>query len=160
MAIFRCRIFVRYLVVSLFICLGFYFWYVYLSTVLKDENLARVKYKTTESDDENEVVDVSNEKLNVGKPYLTNKVNHNVHIFYYAWYGNRVHDGKFYHWNHPILPSWKEKNNSIPLASYEPPEFVGASFYPELGAYSSKDPFVIQNHMQQLKMAGVGEWCF
>lgn len=26
--------------------------------------------------------------------------NYNIHIFYYAWYGNPEHDGRYVHWNH------------------------------------------------------------
>lgn len=30
-------------------------------------------------------------------------VNYDVHIFYYPWYGNPEHDGKYFHWNHPYI---------------------------------------------------------
>ena len=26
--------------------------------------------------------------------------NYDVHVFYYAWYGNPAHDRRWYHWNH------------------------------------------------------------
>lgn len=47
--------------------------------------------------------------------------NYNIHIFYYAWYGNPEHDGKYVHWNHRFLPHWnpdiakRYRNVLIPL---------------------------------------------
>ena len=32
--------------------------------------------------------------------------NYNVHAFYYPWYGNPEHDGRYLHWNHRRLPHW------------------------------------------------------
>ena len=80
-----------------------------------------------------------------------------LHAFYYAWYGNLETDGRYMHWNHHYMPHWK---NSItqqhPQGRHNPPDDIGASFYPELGCYSSNDVAVISAHMQQLQEAGVG----
>lgn len=76
-----------------------------------------------------------------------------VHAFYYAWYGNPDIDGAYSHWNHEVL------------VSEETPRFfsggddIGANFYPQLGCYSSNDPAVIEEHMRQVKRAGVGVLC-
>lgn len=84
--------------------------------------------------------------------------NYNLHVFYYTWYGNPRYDGKFIHWNHPLLPHWNPK--IVPeyeTGTHTPPDDIGASFYPALGPYSSRDPSVIEAHMQQLRTAAIGE---
>ncbi|NXS89929.1 MANEA mannosidase, partial [Erpornis zantholeuca] len=83
--------------------------------------------------------------------------NYNFHIFYYTWYGNPQFDGKYIHWNHPLLPHWDPKiANNYPKGRHNPPEDIGANFYPELGSYSSKDPTVIEAHMKQMRSASTG----
>lgn len=80
-----------------------------------------------------------------------------IHAFYYMWYGNPAMDGKYYHWNHHYLPHWKPAiAKRYPRGGHIPPDDIGASFYPELGCYSSRDPEVIETHMYQLRKAGVG----
>jgi len=81
-------------------------------------------------------------------------------------------------------PSWRSPPAHLPRRAYtpivhlhpprtaalftlprprSPPEDIGAAFYPRLGAYSSLDSDVIDNHMLQLAQAGVGiaavSWC-
>ncbi|XP_049319289.1 glycoprotein endo-alpha-1,2-mannosidase [Astyanax mexicanus] len=83
--------------------------------------------------------------------------NYNMHVFYYIWYGNPQFDGKFIHWDHPLLPHWDAKVAAgYPKGRHEPPDDIGANFYPALGAYSSRDPSVIEAHMQQLRTAAIG----
>lgn len=83
--------------------------------------------------------------------------NYNMHIFYYIWYGNPEFDGKYIHWDHPLLPHWDAKVAAgYPKGRHEPPDDIGANFYPALGAYSSRDPSVIEAHMQQLRTAAIG----
>jgi glycoprotein endo-alpha-1,2-mannosidase len=83
--------------------------------------------------------------------------NYNVHIFYYAWYGNVAMDGHWKHWNHEYLPNWKKEDRKIyPTGMHEPPGDISSNFYPLLGCYSSMDPTVIDNHMKQLSNAKVG----
>lgn len=77
-----------------------------------------------------------------------------IHVFYYMWYGNPQHNGRYYHWNHRYLPDWRGPQK--PLGRHTPPDDIGASFYPELGCYSSSDPAVIEAHMHQLRRAGIG----
>ena len=85
------------------------------------------------------------------------KPNRCLHTFYYAWYGNLETDGRYMHWNHRYLPHWKESvTKKYPQGRHAPPGDIGASFYPQLGCYSSKDPVVIATHMTQLRSAGVG----
>ena len=80
-----------------------------------------------------------------------------LHTFYYAWYGNIETDGQYMHWNHRYLPHWKESiTRKYPQGRHVPPDDIGTSYYPELGCYSSKDPYVIATHMTQLQLAGVG----
>lgn len=84
--------------------------------------------------------------------------NYNVHVFYYTWYGNPHFDRKYIHWNHPLLPHWNPK--IVPeyaTGTHTPPDDIGASFYPALGPYSSRDPSVIEAHIQQLRTAAIGE---
>lgn len=83
--------------------------------------------------------------------------NYYLHAFYYIWYGNPKFDGKFIHWNHPQLPHWDFKvANGYPQGRHVPPEDIGSNFYPYLGPYSSRDPTVIEDHMQQLRTAAIG----
>lgn len=78
-----------------------------------------------------------------------------VQIFYYGWYGNPATDGKYYHWNHDILPHWSDPkwNN---LGNHNGGDDVGANFYPALGNYSSNDKAIIEQHMKMIKESGVG----
>ena len=64
-----------------------------------------------------------------------------VAAFYYPWYGNPENDGKWIHWT---------QNNHLP------PSDISSDYYPALGAYSSNDPAVVEQHMQWLRQAGVG----
>ena len=55
------------------------------------------------------------------------------------------------------MPHWKDSvTRQYPQGRHVPPDDSGASFYPELGCYSSKDPVVISRHMLQLRSAGIG----
>nr|XP_057946060.1 glycoprotein endo-alpha-1,2-mannosidase isoform X2 [Doryrhamphus excisus] len=83
--------------------------------------------------------------------------NYYLHAFYYIWYGNPSFDGKYVHWNHPHLPHWDAKvAERYPQGRHSPPDDLGANFYPALGAYSSRDPAIIEAHMQQLRTAAIG----
>ncbi|KAL7862476.1 hypothetical protein SRHO_G00139170 [Serrasalmus rhombeus] len=83
--------------------------------------------------------------------------NYNIHAFYYTWYGNPQFDGRYIHWNHPLLPHWDPKvAEGYPKGRHQPPDDIGANFYPALGAYSSRDPSVVEAHMQQLRTAAIG----
>ncbi|XP_053566529.1 glycoprotein endo-alpha-1,2-mannosidase [Bombina bombina] len=83
--------------------------------------------------------------------------NFNIHVFYYTWYGSPQFNDKYIHWNHPLLKHWDTKvANSFPTGRHNPPDDVGADFYPELGPYSSRDPSVIEAHMKQIRSASIG----
>ncbi|CAM4654919.1 unnamed protein product [Lepidochelys olivacea] len=87
----------------------------------------------------------------------TPPVDYDLHIFYYMWYGNTHFEGKYLHWDHVMVPHWDPKiSASYPKGRHSPPEDIGSSFYPELGPYSSRDPEVLQEHMNQLRAAAVG----
>lgn len=82
---------------------------------------------------------------------------YDVHAFYYIWYGNPAHDGKYLHWNHPYLPHWDSNvAKKWPKGRHQPPNDIGSNYYPELGLYSSADESVITEHMRQLRTAGIG----
>lgn len=66
-----------------------------------------------------------------------------VVAFYYGWFGNPTHDGKWIHWNDPRL-------------GIRPPRDISSDYYPRLGAYSSRDPVVLRQHMRWLRQARVG----
>jgi glycoprotein endo-alpha-1,2-mannosidase len=83
--------------------------------------------------------------------------NYNIHIFYYAWYGNVAVDGHWRHWNHEYLPNWKKEDKKIyPTGTHEPPGDISSNFYPLLGCYSSSDATIIDSHMKMLRDAKVG----
>lgn len=73
-----------------------------------------------------------------------------VHAFYYNWYGNPDIDGYWRHWNHQVI--LREGMG----ARHQPPDDIGASFYPALGLYSSSSPQTAAVHMAQLRLAGAG----
>ncbi|KAJ8291214.1 hypothetical protein GJAV_G00022700 [Gymnothorax javanicus] len=83
--------------------------------------------------------------------------NYRLHVFYYSWYGNPQFDGKYIHWDHPVLQHWDPKVAArYPKGKHSPPDDIGANFYPALGVYSSRDPSVIEAHMQQIRTAAIG----
>ena len=83
---------------------------------------------------------------------------YDVHVFYYPWYGNPDVDGVYLHWNHEYLPHWdKEEAKKWPSGRHVPPDDIGSNFYPSLGPYSSRDPVVIDDHMKQIRTAGIGK---
>lgn len=103
----------------------------------------------------------SNKITNTSPPIFDvthlNPPNYCVHTFYYLWYRNENRDGHYSHWNHQYLPHWKnEITAKYPQGRHSPPDDIGASFYPELGCYSSTDPRTMEAHMFQLRKAGVG----
>lgn len=84
--------------------------------------------------------------------------NYYLHAFYYVWYGNPKFDGKYIHWDHPQMPHWDAKvAQDYPQGRHKPPDDIGANYYPSLGPYSSRDPYVLDAHMQQLRTAAIGK---
>lgn len=82
-------------------------------------------------------------------------VNYKAHTFYYNWYGNPEIDGKYYHWNHNIIPhssdtTWNNASNFSGKGD------IGANYYPELGTYSSNDLELIKKHMHMIQQSGIG----
>jgi glycoprotein endo-alpha-1,2-mannosidase len=67
----------------------------------------------------------------------------NVVAFYYGWFGNPKVDGEWMHWNDPRL-------------GIRPPGDISSDYYPQLGAYSTRDPAVLRQHMRWLRLARVG----
>lgn len=104
-----------------------------------------------------EHVVASNAKPAGSNPSLDRGVSYDVHIFYYTWYGNPQTDERYLHWDHILVPHWDPKiAASYPRGRHVPPEDIGSSFYPELGPYSSRDPEVLESHMEQISTAGAG----
>lgn len=66
-----------------------------------------------------------------------------VIAFYYGWYGNPKVDGEWIHWNDQRL-------------GIAPPRDISSDYYPKLGAYSSRDPAVLKQHMAWLRQARIG----
>lgn len=83
------------------------------------------------------------------------QLNYKVHTFYYGWYANEQQDGQTGHWNSGVIPHWIDStwNDTEP---YPGGDDIGANFYPQLGTYSSTDPEIISEHMQQIREAGIG----
>ncbi|MEQ2161533.1 hypothetical protein GOODEAATRI_010497 [Goodea atripinnis] len=82
---------------------------------------------------------------------------YDVHIFYYTWYGSPHMDGKYIHWDHILVPHWDPKvASSYPRGRHMPPEDIASSFYPELNPYSSRDPDVLESHMEQIGASAAG----
>jgi glycoprotein endo-alpha-1,2-mannosidase len=78
-----------------------------------------------------------------------------VHTFYYGWYGNPEFDSEYKGWNQEVIHHWIETTwNEMP--DYPGGDDIGSNYYPQLGCYSTRDPAVIQTHMQQIHDAGIG----
>ncbi|MEO3754043.1 glycoside hydrolase family 99 protein [Streptomyces sp. B6B3] len=65
----------------------------------------------------------------------------NVHFFYYPWYGSPSVHGSWRHWQQ---------------GEHQPPDDIGADFYPALGPYDAGDEAVVAQHMVWIRQAGVG----
>lgn len=80
-------------------------------------------------------------------------LNEKAFCFYYNWYGNPQHDGKYVHWAHGIM-----KQNAADTTSGFIPggDNIATNFYPQLGTYSSNDPVTIRRHMKMIEKAGIG----
>ncbi|UCH25813.1 MAG: hypothetical protein JSV66_18125, partial [Trueperaceae bacterium] len=76
-----------------------------------------------------------------------------IHIFYYPWYGNPSFDLERSGTNRE---GWRHWQQAFGGTSRKPPEDIGSNFYPSLGAYSSSDPSVIDQHMQWISEIGIG----
>ncbi|XP_023332334.1 glycoprotein endo-alpha-1,2-mannosidase [Eurytemora carolleeae] len=93
-----------------------------------------------------------------GPSHPTNtRLNTNVHIFYYGWYGTPAVDGEWVHWNHRYLENWDTSDKKVyPTGDHQPPEDIGANFYPSLGPYSSRNETVIEQHFKWISDANIG----
>lgn len=99
---------------------------------------------------------ISNRMIKNGIPYIGGNAsiepNYNVHIFYYPWYRNLVHDKLWKHWNHDYLPNWKKNDKRIyPDGKHKPPEDIGSNYYPSIGCYSSLDSEVKRKREEREK---------
>lgn len=84
-------------------------------------------------------------------------ISYDVHTFYYPWYGIPSHDGRYIHWNHKTIKHWQPDIAArFPEVTHLPPHDIGASFFPQLGCYSSKDETAIRTHSKQISSAGIG----
>jgi len=85
----------------------------------------------------------------------TEKVSYKIHTFYYNWYGSPEHDGRYFHWNHNIIPHWKDTTWNG-AGAFAGGDDIGANYYPELGCYSSNDPKIIAQHFKLMRKAKIG----
>ena len=80
-----------------------------------------------------------------------------THAAFYLWYGNPELDGAWKHWDHAVLPHWKQEVSdrySVGV-SFRPPDEPHSTFYPEVGLYSSKDTAVLREQLAAIAAAGV-----
>ncbi|EDV20528.1 uncharacterized protein TRIADDRAFT_31721 [Trichoplax adhaerens] len=112
------------------------------------------------SNDDNHADSGNSNKLVAANRTIHNPaVSYDVHIFYYAWYGNPENDAKYIHWNHQYLKHWESavaERYKKYSGRHAPPDDIGANFYPFLGPYSSWNKTIIQDHMKQIQLAGAG----
>lgn len=124
----------------------------------KEHNSSSISYKRIQDN----IAGVENPIPVLSSPSHKNEMNYptsnyDVHLFYYPWYGSPNIDGKYLHWNHRYLRHWQPKEaEKWPDGRHEPPNDIGANFYPRLGPYSSRDPIVLEDHMRQIKSTGAG----
>ena len=69
------------------------------------------------------------------------RLDRNVHIFYYPWYGNPKFNGRWCHWD---------------FKGHRPAADLSSDYFPLLGAYSSSDPAVVRQHMRWMNQARIG----
>ncbi len=81
-------------------------------------------------------------------------LNYHTFCFYYNWYGNIEHDGKYIHWAHQIIK--QDFNDTITKGSIPGGDNLSSNFYPQLGAYSCTDTATIVRHMEMLVQARIG----
>jgi glycoprotein endo-alpha-1,2-mannosidase len=72
-------------------------------------------------------------------PTLASQARGEVAIFYYAWYSNPARDGHWAHW-------YAHRNERHVLST---------PFYPRRGLYSSSSPRILDEHMREIRAAGV-----
>jgi hypothetical protein len=65
-----------------------------------------------------------------------------VTAFYYPWFETTVQDGSYAHWAQ---------------YGHAPPNDIDSVYYPALGVYSSDDPTVLDEQMQELQRAGIDQ---
>jgi glycoprotein endo-alpha-1,2-mannosidase len=109
-------------------------WIVALQLYLTSSSSAQIKESTTTS--------------TTMRP--SSDTNPRVMTFYYNWYGNQDVDGKWFHWNQPVLHP-----NGSSGAVHNPPDSIGSSFWPLLGLYSSNDQAVVARQCDLMKGAGI-----
>ena len=83
----------------------------------------------------------------------------NVHAFFYLWYGNPDTDGRYLHWDHEVLPHWAPATRAKHPHGHRHDVLAGeihSPFFPARGLYSSNDPTVLDDQMQELRSAGIG----
>jgi glycoprotein endo-alpha-1,2-mannosidase len=78
-----------------------------------------------------------------------------VHTFYYSWYGSPEYDAKYAHWNHQIIPHWKDTTWNT-AGAFTGGDNIAANYYPKLGCYSSNDPKIISEHFKLMQKARIG----
>ena len=97
------------------------------------------------------------ELIKISESEVTTSISNKVHVFYYPWYGNPTDDSTYLHWNHKYIPNWDKNDRKIyPLGQHEPPDDIGANYYPLLGCYSSRNVNTISQHLQWIQESGVG----
>ncbi|KAL7874453.1 hypothetical protein SRHO_G00054230 [Serrasalmus rhombeus] len=117
----------------------------------------KVDRRSVSSDVQPSPAQARNPKLVASNSGPDKGMSYDVHIFYYMWYGNPQMDERYLHWDHILVPHWDPKiAASYPRGRHMPPEDIASSFYPELGPYSSRDPEVLESHMEQIGAAGAG----
>ena len=133
--------------ICFFVIFGFLAFY--LPQQLPQESTNSSKIKKSNSNKKSDIIIMNKNNNN------NNNIDKNGHIqiFYYPWYGDIVNDGQYIHWNHDILPHWEASINE----KYEigkkydvSQDEIGASYYPELGPYSSSNKDIIIKHYQML----------
>jgi len=79
-----------------------------------------------------------------------------VHAAFYLWYGNPEADGRWLHWDHPVLPHWDPQVDAKHKKfNWAPPEELHSPYFPQRGAYSVRDNATLQAQFRELAEAGV-----
>jgi hypothetical protein len=91
------------------------------------------------------------------QPSAAASASERVHCMYYGWYGTPATDGRYYHWDHELIPHWNADTAArFPRGKHRGGDDVGADFFPQPGAYSSRNESLVRLHMSQLNEAACG----
>jgi len=149
---FRRNLIKIWLCAALLALFGLWLWLVTLQHPKENQQSTQMEQsKPTSTVDEKEEEPEQQVEVALDLQTFYKNPNDRVITFYYSWYGNPEHNKEWLHWNHEILVEGGSK--------FQPPDDIGANFYPYYGPYSSIDRKIVIEHMKDMRAARIGVLC-